>query len=269
MKKTTKLFGIAVFAAAFMALGAGGAHANANTFALPLSFGVSASFSGNFGGGVSGSVTRAVFNSNPPVPDTVSQFLDNDIFSRGVYTGMGGSIFFDAHFVQFSAGYFRGTLSSRDREATSIFTQDIDIDTSWIDISLLGKFPVELSPRITVFPLAGVAYRIMLTGGIPRNEITLRRDFGNLDHGVSFNPARANALWFRLGGGMDFSLSETMFLRGNFTYGIRLRNRWENDMIDNSPYARLIGINLIESTYDSARLGHGVDITVGIGFRLN
>ena len=271
MKKTAKLFGIAVFAAAFMALGTGGAYAQANTFALPLSFGVGASFVSDFGGGVSGRVSEAGIS--------VPHFLGNEVYWHGYYAGLGSSIFLDARFVQFSFGYFSsGIAGSRSRTEFSTATRHTGHPhTAGIEIGLLGKFPVELSPRVTVFPLGGVAYRIILAGGN-----TVAQSIGQ-EHGLDADPLRASALWFRLGGGMNFSLNERTFLRTSLTYGVRLRNRWENDVINGGPYHAggdagittnpVLGEVYIDerryTTYDRARLGHGVDIMIGIGFRLN
>ena len=61
-----------------------------------------------------------------------------------------------------------------------------------------------------------------------------------------------NTLWFKFGGGLDYDLSETMFLRSSLLYGIRLSNKIEKDWEDGG----------------DTRLGHGLDIRVGVGFRL-
>jgi len=269
MKRTAKLFGIAAFVAAFATAGAGGAYAQANAFALPLSFGISTSLISEFGGGVSGRVTEAGFSA--------ADHLGNEVYWHGSYSGFSSSIFLDAHFVQLSFGYFTSTGWSRSRAGQSSVTNFNHGNTpspTGIEIGLLGKFPVELSPRITVFPLAGIAYRIVVTGGTSLPVSTPH----NL---ISFDPLDSSALWFRLGGGMDFSINQNVFLRTAVSYGVRLRARWENDAINNGPHLAFGGMPQIDEagqlvlderhwvTYDNAHLGHGVDITIGIGFRLN
>jgi len=261
-----KLF-LFLIAAAFGAAGAFAhafadafAHAFADAFAqVPLSFGVSASLISDFGGGVSGRVSEA--------NGAFAGLLGNEVYSHGSYTGLASSIFLDARFVQLSFGHFTSAGSNRSRHGSGLFpTEHTGHSPSGLEIGLLGKFPVELSPRITVFPLAGIAYRVILSGSL--YAPTLGAD----------NPSHASALWFRLGGGMDFSLNENMFLRGAVSYGLRLRSRWENDVINGGPY-HAGGLVIDGDTlnagdhrwwvdYDSARLGHGVDVTVGIGFRL-
>ncbi|MCL1993901.1 MAG: hypothetical protein FWG66_13235, partial [Spirochaetes bacterium] len=209
----------------------------------------------DFGGGVSGSETQ----------DRGGELYRRDLYRHESYTGRASSIFFDAHFVQLSIGHFTSTGSARGSNENALEFPPAT-SPSGLEFALLGKFPIELSPAITVFPLAGIAYRLVLSGLLGRPEfvnITTARD-------LSLNPFYLSALWFRLGGGMDFALAQGMFLRSTVTYGIRLRNRWENSIIDldeiffpggNFHYDRRIN-------YDNARLGHGVDITVGVGFRL-
>ncbi|MCL1991411.1 MAG: hypothetical protein FWG66_00480 [Spirochaetes bacterium] len=265
MKKTTKFFGIAALVAAFSTISAGGAFAQAFS-QLPLSFGISTSLISDFGGGVSGSVTEAGTSA-------AENWLGNEVYWHGSYAGFASSIFLDAHFVQLSFGYFTSTGSSRTRigNSTTIFDHGLGTPSpTGIEIGLLGKFPVELSPRITVFPLAGIAYRIILTGGASVLVIEYRA--------LEFDPLDSSALWFRLGGGMDFSINENVFLRTAVSYGVRLRTRWENDVINNGPHwvsgaasptpADPEAGNHRFVTYDNARLGHGVDVTIGIGFRL-
>ncbi|MCL1992553.1 MAG: hypothetical protein FWG66_06380 [Spirochaetes bacterium] len=245
-----KLF-LLFFAAALPAAGA-----FAQTGAqLPLSFGFSASISGDLGGGVSGRITEA---------DGDPRRLGEAIYSHGPYSGRGSSIFLDARFVQFSVGYFQGTSSERTTGPMYPVTHRLSSTLTWLEFGLLGKFPVELSDRITVFPLGGLAYRLMLTNSVPLNPLS--ESLIN-----PFNPLHASALWFRIGGGIDFNLSQAVFLRSSFTYGLRLRSRWENNMVNDSPHDYFIpGGNLQWAmiTYDSSYLGHGFDITIGLGFRL-
>jgi len=256
MKKTAKLFGIAALVAAMATISTTGAFAQ-----VPLSFGVGSSLISGFGGGVSGRVTEA--------GDVVPFRLGNEVYRHESYTGRASSIFFDAHFVQLSLGYFSGTSATRSRSSASnpgvaAPTVTGSAGRSGIEIGLLGKFPVGLSDRVTVFPLGGIAYRLVLTG-TPMPPI----DLGGGNNNLSLNPFYLSALWFRLGGGMDFALTQGVFLRSTITYGIRLRNRWENDVINHAPFENgPVGDARWLINYDSARLGHGVDITVGVGFRL-
>ncbi|MCL1991659.1 MAG: hypothetical protein FWG66_01765 [Spirochaetes bacterium] len=260
MKKTARLFRIVALVAALATIGTVAAYAQ-----VPLSFGISTSLISDFGGGVSGRVTEANgFNSHR---------LGNELYMHESYTGRASSIFFDAHFVQFSLSYFTSTGTATVNGGSGNYYTGFgggiwSIDgssPSGIEFGLLGKFPVELSPAVTVFPLGGIVYRLVLGGniGLPI--------YSHLaDPEISANPFHMSALWFRLGGGMDFALTQGIFLRGTVTYGIRLRNRLESNIIDTAPIevGGTVGVSSWLVDYDSTRLGHGVDITVGVGFRL-
>ncbi|MCL1992311.1 MAG: hypothetical protein FWG66_05125 [Spirochaetes bacterium] len=280
MKKTKKLFGIAALVAAFSTISAGGVFAQAFS-QLPLSFGISSSFISDFGGGVSGSITEVAAPPQADSPPNRNAFrLGHELYWHPHYVGRATSVFFDAHFVQFSFSYFTSTATHRARYSPGAqhtpYTSFVQGGGHpfGLEFGILGKFPVELSPLITVFPLGGVVYRLVLGGS------AVNPPHFTSAAAVSTNPIHLSAPWFRLGGGMDFNLTAGMFLRTTLTYGIRLRNRFENDILNSDPVenwqAGVTGTppnevpfdQRVWADYNSSRLGHGVDITVGIGFRL-
>jgi len=235
---------------------------------VPLSFGVTSSVISDFGGGVTGSVTDA--------NGTNEQFLGNSVYQHHLYIGRANGIFFDAHFIQFSMSYFTSTSFGRSRAGNIPDTAQSNygggsVSPSGLEFTLLGKFPVELSPRVTVFPLLGVAYRLVLTGS-PQNPPGAPSDWENA-RDINRNPTDLSSLWFRLGGGLDVSITDSIFVRGNITYGVRLPNSWENSVIDtgdivNEPWATAAGANNWTVNYGNTRLGHGLDAAIGLGFRL-
>ncbi|MCL1993303.1 MAG: hypothetical protein FWG66_10200 [Spirochaetes bacterium] len=221
----------ALLVLAMSAFVAGGAFAQ-----IPLSVGVGGMFTSDFGGGIEASFEgESIMTAETP------------------YFGGGGFVFFDMFFAQLSLGFFGagGTVSM------SIMGESGDMDQSLLgmDIGLMGKFPVAVSPQMTVFPLLGIVYRLVLSGNNTMDGETMDWD-GN--DGAP-DASDFSALWFRLGGGLDFAFNQNMFLRTTLTYGIRLANSQENDFVDEfeAPFSA------------STRLGHGLDFTIGIGFRLN
>ena len=151
---------------------------------------------------------------------------------------MGGGVFgfFDTRFLEFSLGFFMGR---------GVFTQDFghrDVSHNWnitaLDIGLMGKYPFQLSDNLNLFPLLSVNYRLtpFLSGP-----------------GMLVDTGNFNALWFSLGGGLDFYLSERTFLRGTAAYGLRLRNSYENA--------------LAAQQGGTTRLAHGPTARLAIGFR--
>ena len=62
---------------------------------------------------------------------------------------------------------------------------------------------------------------------------------------------------------MDFSLTHNIYLRGQVLYGIRLANRFENDLVNElrDDFTGIPGVNI------DTRLGHGLSIKLAVGFR--
>ncbi|MCL1992089.1 MAG: hypothetical protein FWG66_03985 [Spirochaetes bacterium] len=221
---------------------AGGAFAQ-----IPLSVGVGGMFTSDFGGGIEisawGGGSVGITETSP-------------------YFGGGGFVFLDMFFAQLSLGFFGA--GGTDVWSSGDLSLDLwDQSLVGMDIGLMGKFPIAVSPQMTVFPLLGIVYRLVLSGSRSGSfdDLSWSVDFG--DEGMP-DASDFNALWFRLGGGLDFSFNQNMFLRTTLTYGIRLANNFENDRVSETE-RDFSGTDVSVST----RLGHGLDFTVGIGFRLN
>lgn len=192
-----------------------------------LSFGVGGYATANFRGGF--------------IDNTYSwdRFVRGDVYTKTRYLGGGGFVFIDFTFVELSAGVFRGVGNT-----TREWGREVRQDWSWdgqgnqivtereirsagyenlpnigFDIGLLGKFPIvinNLNNQLTAFPLLGFNAR--------------------------FYVHRFNSLWLQFGGGVDFYVTDNVFLRGQVLYGFALA-----------------------SNYD--RRGNGPTLKVGIGHR--
>jgi hypothetical protein len=67
-----------------------------------------------------------------------------------------------------------------------------------------------------------------------------------------------SALWFRFGGGVDFSFTDKIYLRGEVLYGLRLANKFENDLVDfYDKSAMKVDVKPL--------LGHGLEAKVAVG----
>jgi hypothetical protein len=208
------------------ALAAGGA------FALPeftLSAGVGGYFTSDFGGGVEASYGGQTGSMKTP------------------YFGGGGFAFFDATYAELSLGFFGGSGKMKSEEPDS--SSEYDLSITGLDIGLLGKYPFAVSEKLSVFPLLGITYRVVLS---------VKDEDGNkIDDSGMADSGDFSALWFKLGGGLDFSFTDQIYLRGEALYGLRLANKFENDMVDSIP-----------SAADSKTLlGHGLEVKVAVGYR--
>jgi len=204
--------------------------ASSNAFAqmpeLKLSAGAGGYFTSDFGGGGEGSV-----------------YPYHEAF-KPLYAGGGGFVFFDATFVELSLGFF---AASGDVKYYGDYKLMMERDTSYtgLDISLLGKYPFALGEHVTLFPLLGITYR---------HFTSVKPDIDKLS-----KPGDLSALWFQLGGGVDYSFTEHIYARLGVLYGIRLKNKWEKDLA-----------NYLKTTYDGngeIRLGHGLDVKLAVGYR--
>jgi hypothetical protein len=151
--------------------------------------------------------------------------------------GSGGYIFFDASFaeltVEFSGGKLVGSLPNGWSHTA-------------LKLSFLGKYPLNLD-SLTLFPIAGIDYRIILAvmdenGG--KWPVSDTREY--------------NALWFQFGGGADYSINQTFYLRGEILYGFRLKNKEEKDDINS---ARIWGLHA------KYKVGRGPTLKIAVGYR--
>ena len=137
------------------------------------------------------------------------------------YSGYGIFGFFDAGYADLSAGFF----FSPDR-------------IYGFDFGLLGRYPFNFfNDRLSLYPHLGVNYRYFLRGEGPYPAD------GNF-----------NALWINTGGGFDYLINDSLFIRGTALYGVRLKNSYET--------------NLASDLNGRALLGHGPTFRISVGYRL-
>jgi hypothetical protein len=166
------------------------------------------------------------------------------------YFGGGGFAFFDATFAELSLGFFGGGGTAK-TEYPGQPDGESDMSFMGLDIGLLGKYPFVINDKLTVFPLLGITYRVMLSAKDEDGN-----QYKNSDGDDA--PGDFSALWFKLGGGVDYSFTNAIYLRGELLYGLRLANKFENDMVDNYD---LPGVDA------KTLLGHGLEIKVAVGYR--
>jgi len=225
-------------------------------FALP-EFGLSA----GIGGITGGHFTRYRMRADGYVLIAADQNINH--FEAGAFA------FLDATFATVSV-FFQSGVGN--------FDEPISIDGSpfpgmsrsgqeWqnvIGFSLLGRYPFRLNNRLTVFPLLGMDYTITLiyrrtdAYGFVYNRDDGIREF---DEDGAFFLSDWNAFLITLGGGVEFDLTENIFLRGDLLYRIRLMTNYERRNLE-----LMKGV----SGDDTLRFGNGLSgLSSGPSFRLS
>jgi hypothetical protein len=230
MKKTVLLSTIVIFAQAFVFVaGLAAAPADLLRPKFEMSAGLGLNYVSDFAGGY-----------------TATQF-GQDYKMTTPYHGGGLSAFFDATYAEVSVGFFGAggswLYSAGDYKKLTPMTY------MGMDFSLLGKYPFHVSDQFKVFPMLGIDYRLML--GVWRDGTKIK-DTDN----ITTKPLDYSALWFKVGAGTDFQLTDHFSLRGELLYGFRLPTKAEKDWKD------LYGG---QGASVKTCLGHGLSITVAAG----
>jgi len=169
---------------------------------------------------------------------------------EGLQTTSGGGFyaFFDATYVEVDIGMLFGSQKMK-TSITGASTTTDGPDVSFLTLALYGKFPIDLG-GFTLFPMLGVQYDIGLSAKQTVGGNTYEANSQDL-------PDALNKLWIKLGVGADFNLSDAIYLRPSFLYGINFGTKNNNDSVDTYKKS---GTNV--STFY-----HGLDIRVAIGFK--
>jgi len=134
---------------------------------------------------------------------------------------IGGFLFFDLKYAQINASLYNGSGKGRwswSKDYHKIIPTENDnstgnFSTLLFDIGILAKYPFYLN-NITLFPALGAGYQLWL----------LHTENGKKTPGdLSAN----NALWLKLGGGIDYHLTRPLFLRGELLWSAKLPSKNE------------------------------------------
>jgi outer membrane protein W len=213
-----------------LALVAGGAFAQ-----VSLSAGIGAFFDASYGNGME--------MANDPIK--LTQTMDN--------TSFGGYVFLDATYVEVGMGFAYGTLkSTSELKGTGFFDGSTTTDGSAMQLSftLLGKYPISLGAA-TLFPMFGLSYNLILSMG------------GDIGDGLeaSDNSAGDFSQLGLLGGvGLDFDLTQSLYLRVSALFHLRLASKYMTDVVNDVK-------EINSGTNINTTLGIGPRIQLGLGFR--
>ena len=157
--------------------------------------------------------------------------LGTEMVVEDFQTNFGAYGFFDATYVEAWLGIsFVNDGDVKMPIGTGPTTLGSSLSFTKLALGLFGKYPFHLGQTFTLFPLLGIQYDMMLSAeGTPTNV-------------PGFDAADFNTFWFKLGAGLDFALTQKLYLRFEALFGFGLLNQFEQDMVDNlgmdSPGAR-------------------------------
>jgi opacity protein-like surface antigen len=209
-------------------------------------------------GGLINIGNAAVFETEGSMSGTtvLSKELSMEYFAGGPYA------FFDAKYAELTLAFFIGGGESRnDAKIMGVSSSSTaNVSVSSLNIGLLGKYPFSINNKLSVFPLLGIEYQAFLA---------VQDEDGNDWKGVDGDggPGDFSALWFKLGGGLDYAFTQKLYLRFEALLGLRLPNKVELDGFDNDPVvkaAKSTGADV--ETTGGGSLGFTAKLAVGFKF---
>jgi opacity protein-like surface antigen len=117
----------------------------------------------------------------------------------------------DATFLEANVGLTYGPYKLAGYPATSL---------NYLNLALYAKYPLVMNDKLTIFPLAGFDYNILLSF---RQGST---QFERSDLSSSIEDQWDAFLW-SIGGGMDYHINPNLFIRGELRWGFKIKNDYE------------------------------------------
>jgi opacity protein-like surface antigen len=165
---------------------------------------------------------------------------DTDIQVSDLNAGFTVFVFADLTYVEVSLGFAYG---GRTIEASGgPVSISKDVTGAGISFSILGKYPFHLGQKFTLFPLLGVQY----------DTVAATDDIVTVVPGAKGEADDFSTVLFKAGLGLDFALTQAIFLRLELLAGIGAPNQFQKDVSD----ALIIGNADAQMGY-SARLAAG------------
>jgi len=152
-------------------------------------------------------------------------------------SGGGFYAFLDATYLEADIGLLFGSQKTKiSWEGGSLESDGANV--SVLTLGLYGKLPIDLG-GFTLFPMLG----IQLDVGLSAEQDGVKYESEDVADGL-------NRFWIKFGVGADFNLSEQLYLRPSFLYGLNFGTKTMEDLKG-----------------DATSFYHGLDIRVALGFR--
>jgi hypothetical protein len=119
----------------------------------------------------------------------------------------GGFVFFDAAYAEADLTILYGSADIQSNNALLLVPFKKSVLAA--EFGILGKYPIALSNAVTIFPLLGMNYNMILFA------------------------SPYNTLGFQAGAGIDYALSGRLYLRAEALFNFRLANKVYTDAKSN------------------------------------
>ena len=187
---------------------------------FPISIG-----SGLYAGGVfsTGKQNEKGKETVPSLGHYLYDFETNNKSSKSALD-IGGFIFFDLKYASInlfaynSSGNIQWTFNKAYYYNNNFIKSENDnasgnFSATLFNIGILGKYPFYLN-KITLYPALGADYQLWL----------LHAENGKR---VPGDLSARNSIWIKLGGGADYNLTRSLFIRGELLWGAKLPSKHE------------------------------------------
>ena len=171
------------------------------------------------------------------------------------YAGGGMYLYLDAKYAEAFIGYSAagGTWKSADVSDQNSLPQ---MQRACLSVGVLVKYPIGVG-RVQLFPLFGIDYEASISGSLKSPDGSVY-DFDGA--GGHPNADALSASWVMFGGGVDYGLGRTVYLRAELLYGLRTPNSFEIERA-----------NVEKAKYNNEEVetvaGNGIIFKAGIGVK--
>jgi hypothetical protein len=168
----------------------------------------------------------------------------------------GAFVFADATYVEFSAAYFAEIgkvtgISYTTSESLSAIVPngvssqpDVDYLSHVLIVDLLGKYPFVLNEKFTVFPALGIGLKFPFAGNANSDK----------EHDITWG------IVAKAGGGLDFSLTQALFLRGEILFAYQFASDLDAKIAQSG--------QLIDFRFKSVGYNVGPQVKIGVGYKV-
>jgi opacity protein-like surface antigen len=137
--------------------------------------------------------------------------------------GFGVNAFFDAKYAEVNVNFVFDISSSGSGD------EKVSATLMGLGFGVLGKYPIPMGEKLTLFPLVGIDYNLVLSSSVK---------IGDADAVKSDSPGDSNQLSILAGIGVDYALSEKLYIRGEAMFMYRLPPKDVEDMMYLGPWIK-------------------------------